>query len=152
MKNTMYGVMLGVAVVLTGCATGGTAALQNESQSTLSNKLVAGQTTEAEVVSMYGQPASIRNSKTGKTYVYVYTESKSGNVFRALDAQDANTIASGAMLGGMAGGVKGGVVGAGSMIAVDRVGGAMNKKDDGVKKSLIVRFNKRGVVSSFSLH
>lgn len=62
MKAKIAGALL-IFIVLSGCAsTSGNQSINNETQQSIASKIVKGRTTEAEVLSLYGEP-------TGKNFV-----------------------------------------------------------------------------------
>ncbi len=151
-RNVLMTILMCATMAVAGCATHGATALKDETKTTVREKLVVGKTTKDEVVAMYGQPQNIKKTKSGETYVYVLSKTRSGNLFRSLDAEDAKNAATGAAVGVAYGDVSTGAVAAGGMLAAGRLGSASNKSDQSVEKSLIVKFNKRGIVTSHSLN
>ncbi len=151
-RNVLITILMCATIAVAGCATHGATALKDETKVTVREKLVAGKTTKDEVVAMYGQPQNIKKTKSGETYVYVLSKTRSGNLFRPLDMEDANNAATGAAAGVLYGDASVGAAVAGGFLAAGRLGSASNKSDQTVDKSLIVKFNKRGIVTSHSLN
>ena len=151
-RNVLVTILMCITMVLGGCATHGATALKDETKATVRNKLVAGKTTKDEVVAMYGQPQNIKKTKAGETYVYVLSKTHSGDLFHSLDQQDLTNAAMGGAAGIVYGNAALGAVGAGTGVVSGRLGKAGNKSDQAVDKSLIVKFNNRNIVTSYSLH
>lgn len=151
-RNLVAVALMCSALTLGGCATHGATALKDETKTTVRSKLTVGKTTKEDVVAMYGQPQNVKTTQSGETYVYVLSKTHSGDLFHSLDKSDLENAAGGALIGVTGGNVGAGAVLAGSSVVAGRLGQAANKSDQQVDKSLIVKFNNRGVVSSYSLH
>ena len=151
-RNVLITILMCATMAVAGCATHGATALKDETKITVREKLVVGKTTKDEVVAMYGQPQNIKKTKSGETYVYVLSKTHSGDIFHSLDQGDLVNAAQGGAAGIVYGNASLGVVGAGTGVVAGRLGQAGNKSDQTVDKSLIVKFNNRDVVTSFSLH
>ena len=79
-KSILLSILLLSILSFTGCSTmnGGNASLSNVSQQNLSNKIIQGKTTEAQIQQMLGKPNSASlNDKGDVTWVYMYQK---GNV------------------------------------------------------------------------
>lgn len=64
-------------LVLAGCVSTGNLALKEENTTTLQQKIVKGQTTKAEVITMFGEPQSRSIDNTGiETWIYSYGQSR----------------------------------------------------------------------------
>ncbi|WP_448954902.1 outer membrane protein assembly factor BamE domain-containing protein [Labrys neptuniae] len=114
MRNIIIAASL--AVIVTGCASAGNERIRAESSATVSQKLVRGSTTKAQVKGAFGDPLAVSFTDSGNevwTYEHTVARPKPVNFVPYV-----NLVASGANV---------------------------------EKKSLVVFFNKAGIVQNYAL-
>jgi len=74
LRHSLAAVAVSLAVLLTGCATGNTS-IANESTSTLSQKLVKGKTTKADVSKNFGEPSERGMNESKEYWAYQMAQS-----------------------------------------------------------------------------
>lgn len=132
------------------------------SSSSLSNdklqaNLIVGKTTQDEVKKLYGQPTSVKNGKSGATWIYIFEPSELDRRAKAVGATAANTAIAHGTAGAMAAGAS---AGAGSLgilgasIAGTQASSMMSSAMMGNSetKTLTISFDKAGVVKSYSMN
>lgn len=150
----IWGLFALLLLGLGGCLPGFTSS-SSLTQENLQTKLIAGKTTQSEVRQLYGEPSSIKNTKSGQTWVYAFEPAKldgaaSAAASTATNLALAHGTANAMLAGGKAGGATGAALaGAGTQLAGNQLKGALT--NNGSSKTLIVNFNKSGILTSYKL-
>ena len=118
MKNKIHASLVGLALLalVSGCASAGSAALKDETEASVSQKLTEGKTTKSDVRAMFGSPGSTSFTDSGLE-IWTYERAK-------MHADAVNFIP-----------------------VVDLFG----TSHSGIKKQLVILFDKDGVVKRYSM-
>jgi outer membrane protein assembly factor BamE (lipoprotein component of BamABCDE complex) len=75
MKAVNVFLSLAIAIVLSACATSGNVNMKDQTQSSVSQRIIEGKTTKAEIIQAFGQPTTVSFTDAGNE-IWTYKHSR----------------------------------------------------------------------------